>query len=281
MHLLYARFITKALRDLGYLDFDEPFKSLTHQGLILGPDGQKMSKSKGNTISPDDYIVDFGADVFRMYLMFGFSYVEGGAWSDDGIKSMHKFVERIERTIETLRDELSNVANTKTTMEKDEKELNYARHYAIKNITIDTDKFQFNTAIARIMEFVNALVKYSSIENKNTAFLKETLKDFIMLIAPFAPHFGEEQWELLDGSFSVFNNNWPEVDEKALIKEEIEIAIQINGKIKERIEIPASLTEDEIKVEALNNTKIKESLEGMDVKKIIIIKGRLVNIVAK
>lgn len=281
MHLLYSRFITKALRDLGYLDFDEPFKSLTHQGLILGPDGLKMSKSKGNTISPDDYITDYGADVFRMYLMFGFAYTEGGAWSDDGIKSMHKFVDRIERTLNGLRADLKDSKNTKDTMEKEEKELNYARHYAIKHITIDTDKFQFNTAIARLMEFVNALVKYTSVENKNKAFLKETLKDFVQLIAPFAPHFGEEQWELLGEGFSVFNNGYPTLDEKALIKDEVEIAIQINGKIKDRINIPTNLSQDEIKDAAVNSDKIKEALEGKEVKKVIVIKGRLVNIVAK
>ncbi len=213
MHLLYARFITKALRDMGYLTFDEPFTSLTHQGLILGPDGLKMSKSKGNTISPDDYIKQHGSDmgyltfdepftslthqglilgpdglkmskskgntispddyikqhgsdVFRMYLMFGFAYTEGGAWSDDGIKSVARFVDRIERTLDSA-NEAIKAGNGKSTIDKAEKELNFWRHTAIKGVSEDGDKMQFNTAIARMMEFVNALSKYMQ-EGKNS-----------------------------------------------------------------------------------------------------------------
>ena len=209
MHLLYARFITKALRDMGYLNFDEPFTSLTHQGLILGPDGLKMSKSKGNTISPDDYIKEYGADVFRMYLMFGFAYTEGGAWSDDGIKSVNRFVERIERIIDTAREAISKGENNKTTMDKAEKELNYWRHNTIKSVTDDTDKLQFNTAIARMMEFINALSKYTQEKEMNLDFLKDVVYDYLRLLAPFAPHFSEEQWNLLGNSYSIFNEAWP------------------------------------------------------------------------
>ncbi|MCY6369565.1 leucine--tRNA ligase [Clostridium ganghwense] len=282
MHLLYARFITKALRDMGYLNFDEPFTSLTHQGLILGPDGLKMSKSKGNTIAPDDYIKEYGADVFRMYLMFGFAYSEGGAWSDDGIKSMGRFIDRIERLLEECRNEIVNKENTKTTMEKSEKELNYARHYAIQHVSADTEKFQFNTSIARMMEFTNSLSKYLNDEkNKNVSFLKEALVDYIKLLAPFAPHFTEEQWELLGKDFSVFNESWPKFDPKALIKDEVEIAIQICGKIKARINIPTNLSDDEIKEFAINQENIKAALEGKNIIKVIVVKGRLVNIVAK
>lgn len=282
MHLLYARFITKALRDMGYVNFDEPFTSLTHQGLILGPDGQKMSKSKGNTIAPDDYIKEYGADVFRMYLMFGFAYSEGGAWSDDGIKSMSRFVDRAERLLEECRNELSNKENIKTSMDKAEKDLNYARHYAIQHVTEDTEKFQFNTAIARMMEFTNSLSKYLNDEkNKNITFLEETVADYIKLLAPFAPHFTEEQWELLGKNFSVFNETWPIFDSKALVKEEVEIAIQISGKIRARINIPTNLSDDEIKEIALKEETIQNFLEGKNVLKVIVVKGKLVNIVAK
>lgn len=281
MHLLYARFITKALRDMGYLNFDEPFTSLTHQGLILGPDGLKMSKSKGNTISPDDYIKEYGADVFRMYLMFGFAYTEGGAWSDDGIKSVNRFVERIERIIDTAREAISKGENNKTTMDKAEKELNYWRHNTIKSVTDDTDKLQFNTAIARMMEFINALSKYTQEKEMNLDFLKDVVSDYLRLLAPFAPHFSEEQWNLLGNSYSIFNEAWPKFDPKALVKDEVEIAIQVNGKIKNKIMVSSDLDEEGIKAAALADEKIIASTEGKTVVKVIVIKGRLVNIVVK
>jgi len=203
MHLLYARFITKALRDMGYLNFDEPFLSLTHQGLILGEDGLKMSKSKGNTISPDAYIKEFGSDVFRMYLMFGFSYADGGSWSDDGIKAIGRFVDRIERAIDTGSDIVLKGNNNEAPLGPDEKELNYWRHFAIRGVTDDAEKLQFNTAIARLMELTNAILKYINGENENSKFLKEVLVDYIKLLAPFAPHFAEEKWETLGMDYSV------------------------------------------------------------------------------
>ena len=281
MHLLYARFITKALRDMGYLNFDEPFLSLTHQGLILGPDGLKMSKSKGNTISPDDYIKQYGADVFRMYLMFGFGYTEGGAWSDDGIKSVGKFVDRIERTLELSREVINSSENTKTTIDAPEKELNFWRHTAIKGVTEDGNKMQFNTAIARLMELTNALNKYLQEGVKNPAFLKETVVDFIKLLASFAPHFSEEQWSLLGYNTTVFNERLPEFDPNALVKDEVEIAIQINGKIKAKIMVASNLDEEGIKAAALDNEIIRENTNGKNIVKVIVIKGRLVNIVVK
>jgi leucyl-tRNA synthetase len=284
MHLLYARFITKALRDMDYLNFDEPFLSLTHQGLILGPDGLKMSKSKGNTISPDDYIKDYGADVFRMYLMFGFGYTEGGAWSDDGIKSVGKFVDRIERTLEAAREVISSCQNDssiKATTDAQEKELNFWRHTAIKGVSEDADKMQFNTAIARLMELTNALHKYLQEPIKNSVVLTETVVDFLKLLSPFAPHFAEEQWNLLGNDSTIFNEKWPEFNPSALIKDEVEIAIQINGKIKVKIDVPSNLDEEGIKVASLENEIIKEQTDGKAIVKVIVIKGRLVNIVVK
>ncbi|WP_123054797.1 leucine--tRNA ligase [Clostridium sp. JN-1] len=281
MHLLYARFITKALRDMGYVNFDEPFLSLRHQGLILGPDGQKMSKSKGNTISPDDYIQKFGADVFRMYLMFGFDYSEGGAWSDDGVNSMSRYIDRVDRLLKSCKDEINNHANDNNNFGDAEKELNYVRNFSIHSISQDAAKFQFNTSIARLMEYTNALSKYISEEVKNAKFLKDCVTDFLKLLAPFAPHFAEEQWELQDMPYSIFNQKWPDFDPKALVKDEVEIAIQINGKIKTKINISTKLSVDEIKKAAVENETIKKDIENKEVKKIIVVKGRLVNIVAK
>ena len=280
MHLLYARFITKALRDMGYLNFDEPFTSLVHQGLILGPDGLKMSKSKGNTISPDDYIKEYGADVFRMYLMFGFAYTEGGAWSDDGIKSVARFVDRIERNLETALEAI-NGDQTKDTVDKAEKELNFWLNTAIKGVTEDGEKMQFNTAIARMMEFINALSKYNKEQVKNTKFLKEVCESFIKILAPFAPHFAEEQWSKFSNTTSVFNEAWPKFDPSALVKDEVEIAVQINGKVRAKVVIPNGADDETIKAAVLADENVIKNTEGKNIVKIIVIKGKLVNIVVK
>lgn len=280
MHLLYSRFITKVLRDLGYLNFGEPFLSLVHQGTILGPDGSRMSKSRGNVISPDDYIKQYGSDVFRLYLMFGFSYSEGGPWSDEGIRAIARFVNRVERFIEKFIETRQNPGKTKEEMEDAEKELNYVRHYTIKHVTLDADKFEFNTAIARIMELVNALYKYENeVEVKNMKFYEDVVRDFVKILAPFAPHFSEEMWERLGYEYSVFNQKWPEWDEKALEREMVEIAIQVNGKVRSKAQVPSNATDEELKQIALSDERVKSYLDGKEIKKVIIVKNRLVNIV--
>lgn len=280
MHLLYSRFITKVLRDMGHLNFDEPFKSLTHQGLILGPDGHKMSKSKGNTISPDDYIVEFGSDVFRLYLMFGFSYSDGGAWSDEGLKSIAKFVDRVERNFHNIYDILKS-SDDVDKIRDEEKELLYWNANTIKGITEDSEKMQFNTAIARMMELTNELIKYISLKNHNHKVLKRVTFDFIKVLAPFAPHFAEEIWEMFGSDTSIFEEKWPLFEKEDLIKDEVEIAVQVNGKIKDRIMISTSANNDEIENKALNSKDIKDFIGEKKVVKVIVIKGRLVNIVVK
>ena len=281
MHLLYARFITKALRDMGYVNFDEPFKSLVHQGTILGPDGEKMSKSRGNVVSPDIYIDEYGSDVFRCYLGFGFNYIDGGPWNDDGIKAINRFFSRVEKEVDRVED-LKKVGNQHNELRKPEKELNYVRNNSIKGVTKDSEVFQFNTSIAKCMELLNAVNKYET-ENhdKNTAFFEESVRDLLRLMAPFAPHFAEEMWERLGSESSIFNEKWPEWDEAALVKDEIEIAIQINGKVKGRMFVASTSTEEEIKEQVLANTETVEALEGKAPMKVIVIKGRLVNIVVK
>ena len=277
MHLLYSRFITKALRDMGYLTFDEPFKSLVHQGVILGPDGMRMSKSKGNIIAPDPYVEKFGSDTLRLYLMFGFSYTEGGPWNDDGIKAITKFFDRIERLAEKIIN-LPNNKNNKITT--DEKELLYSINYTIKAVDADMENFSFNTAVARLMEMVNAFYKYDGLGTiKNNEIYKNTFKTFIKLLAPCAPHFSEEIWEMLGEKSSVFNTTYPVCDEKALVKDEVEVAVQINSKIKARIVIPTSATEEEIKEIVYNNENLSAMLKDKTIKKIIIVPKRLINII--
>jgi len=279
MHLLYARFVTKALRDMGYLDFDEPFLSLVHQGTILGSDGQKMSKSRGNTVMPDEYIEMYGSDVFRMYLAFGFAYIEGGPWSDEGIKAMDRFVARMERFVEKLVSERNKPSADR--MGAEEKELNYIRNYAIKNVTADTEQFQFNTSIARIMELVNAMYKYDALESKNRALLEDTTKDMLKLIAPFAPHFAEEMWEKLGNTCSIFNETWPVHDEKALVKDEVELAVQFNGQIRFKMNVPSDADNKAIEEIALNDERSIPYLNEKTIVKVIVVKNRLVNIVVK
>lgn len=274
MHLLYARFFVKALRDMGYLDFDEPFNSLVHQGVILGTDGFKMSKSRGNVASPDEYIEAYGADVFRLYLMFGFSYIEGGAWNDEGIKAVKRFLDRAERLV-------LNIVEAKKTPKagKIDPELEYVRSNSIKSITTDTDKFQFNTAIARMMELVNALYKYIESDEVDTEYSFEVLKDFIKLIAPFCPHFAEEMWEVMGLPYSVFNAKWPEFNEAALNRAVVNVAVQINGKVRTRIDIEADMPDEKTQGIVLADEKVKQFIGEKQVKKVIIIKNKIVNIV--
>ena len=279
MHLLYARFITKALRDMGYLKFDEPFKSLTHQGLILGPDGFKMSKSRGNVISPDDYITTYGSDVFRLYLMFGFNYVEGGPWDDGGIKSIAKFIERVERIVEKV---TAYKNNKYVTYEKEEKELLYAQHYAIKCVDRDMDVFSFNTVVARIMEFVNAIYKYDSLPGeKNIKLMKECINTLLLLMAPLTPHFAEEEWSRLGNKKSIFTCAFPSYEERYLVLDEAEYGIQINSKMKTKMVLSKNLTNAQIEEAVFADEKIKELIEGKTVVKTIIIPLRLVNIIVK
>ncbi|MHB1484096.1 MAG: leucine--tRNA ligase [Saccharofermentanales bacterium] len=280
MHLLYARFITKALRDMGYLSFDEPFRSLIHQGTILGEDGQKMSKSKGNTICPDDYILRHGSDVFRMYLGFGFAYTDGGPWSDSGVKAIAKFISRIENLVNEVRQNAGRIKDFEPCSA--EKELQYARHYTIKSVSADAAKFQFNTSIARMMELLTAINKYQASNNEYLhPVLMDTVKDMILLLAPFAPHFAEEMWELSGNSFSIFQQPWPQFDEKAMILDEVEIAVQINGTLKLHVTIPADADQDAVKSIILADDTAQKLLENKSIVKFIYIKGRLANLVVK
>lgn len=280
MHLLYARFITKVLRDCGLTKVSEPFKSLVHQGLILGPDGNKMSKSKGNVISPDDYVNKYGSDVFRMYLMFGFSYVEGGPWSEEGVNSMAKFIARLERIIENINN--MEVSNNVTNITKFDKELLYVFNNSLKGINYDLENMQFNTAIAKIMEITNALYKYIGNVPEgemNVKLLKDIVKKFIKAVAPFMPHFAEEMWEKFGEKYSVFNFEYPNYDEKYLKSDTIQIPVQINGVVRYRINVSNDLNEEQIEKIAKSDNNFNIYAKGKNVKKVIVIKSKIVNIV--
>ncbi|MBE5781495.1 MAG: leucine--tRNA ligase, partial [Clostridiales bacterium] len=293
MHLLYARFFTKALRDMGHLNFDEPFLSLVHQGTILGPDGEKMSKSRGNVISPDDYIGVYGSDVFRMYLMFGFNYVDGGPWSEGGIKAVSRFADRIERLIGRI-VELDEKAGKqrigkefyaddyKAHTSKEEMELRFVLANTVMNVSADIDRFMFNTSIARLMELVNAMYRFvETCTDAEVPLLYHCAEVLVELLSPFAPHFAEELGSIMGLSYPMVNHDWPTYRKADLVKDVINLAVQVNGKVKGRIDVAKDAEEEEIKSAALSDEKVKEAIGSMDVKKVIVIKGRLVNIVAK
>ncbi len=270
MHLLYARFFTKAFYDMGLVNFDEPFKSLVHQGVILGPDGEKMSKSRGNVISPDAYVKKYGSDAFRMYLGFGFSYVEGGPWNDDGIKAINKYIDRVERLWEKISSKPGKGTADKNT--------DFVLHNTIKSVAEDIEKFSFNTAIARMMELTNALYKYADTDFDGE-YARSAYKTLIKLMAPFAPHFSEEMWEVMGEKYSVFNAQFPVFDESALKKDEIEYPLQINGKLKTRFTVPADMGREELEKYVREN--FKDAFEGKQIVKLIAIPGRIVNVVVK
>jgi len=271
MHLLYARFFTKALHDMGYLDFDEPFTSLVHQGTILGPDGEKMSKSRGNVISPDALVHEYGSDTLRLYLAFGFNYIEGGPWVDGGIKGVNRFLERVQRLI-------INILSLEGGSGKADPDVEYQLNYAIKNVAHDIPEFSFNTAVARIMELVNAMYKYMD-GSPDGIYIREAAKKLLLILAPFAPHFCEEMWEVLSQPYSIFNHDFPEYDEQALIKDTVNMAVQINGKVKGKFDISSGASNEEIEEYVRN--EFAGLLDGKQIIKFIVVPKRIVNIVVK
>lgn len=266
MHLLYARFFTKALRDMGYLKFDEPFTSLVHQGIILGADGEKMSKSRGNTVAPDPIIEEYGADILRNYLMFGFNYVDGGPWTDNGIVAINKFYNKVERLVKSYKNDDIEIHD-----------LDKVLHKTIKEVIEDSDNFQFNTALARIMEYTNALVKY-----EKDGIPKYYLEQLLLILAPFAPHITEELWcEVLKNEFSIHNQTYPTYDESKIKDTTFEIGVQVNGKLRGSIQITEDMKEEEIQNMALNESNVQKHLENKEIIKVIVVPKRIVSIVVK
>lgn len=285
MHLLYARFFSMVLYDAGLINFTEPFSSLVHQGIILGPDGNRMSKSHGNVVSPDDYINECGSDIFRGHLMFSYEYTTGGAWDSSGIKAIERFYDRVYRLVtEVYKNALMNATEGPLNINSplDEK-LNKIRHFTIKEVTKDTDRFHFNTSLSRLMELTNELYRYDvdQKENKNINLVSNVIHDLIKLLAPFAPFLAEELWELSGKSYSIINQAWPKHDDKALVEETITIPVQVNGRIKEQIQVSANISDEELKKLVVSYGKIPSVLEGKKLEKIILVQRKLISLVVK
>jgi leucyl-tRNA synthetase len=283
LHLLYSRFITKVLHDLGYLNFDEPFTNLFTQGMIY-KDGAKMSKSKGNVVSPDDMIEKYGADTLRMYILFMAPPEKDAEWSDAGIEGVHRFIRRLWNTFYTIlphvKEETVEGLSLTTPVEK---ELRRKLHSIIKKITEDIEGgFKFNTAISGLMELINHLNQYLSgvpEDQWNRKLLREIAENLTLVLSPFAPHLAEEFWHELGQEGLVVQQSWPSYDPKALEVEEMEIAIQINGKVRDKILVPVDISEEELKKMVMERERVKEYIDGKTVKKFIYVKGRIVNIV--
>ena len=277
MHLLYTRFFTKAMRDMGVVKFDEPMTALFNQGIILGEDREKMSKSRGNVIAPDDLVQEYGADVVRGYLMFGFRWDQGGPWDSKGILGVQRFLERV----------WDLVVNTKESdgqpSESQLRDLCRKQHQAVRRVTRDIESFSFNTMVAGLMEYVNALIaaRNTSPGLVNHAAWKEAVQTLILLMAPGFPHTTEELWAQIGQPYSVHQQNWPEWDEAMAKEDTVEIAIQVNGKIRDKIEVPADIAEAEAKAKALETEGVKKYIDGKQPIKVIYVPGRLVNIVVR
>ncbi len=282
MHLLYSRFVTRALKDMGFISFEEPFTSLVHQGVIMGPDGMRMSKSKGNVVNPEIYLEKYGGDVFRLYLMFGFAYTDGGPWDDSGISAIDRFLNRVWRMYEELSLPF-NAQPGSDAMEEPEFNLRFVMHNSIKGVTEDTERFHFNTSVSRIMELTNEIYKYTQNRTPkrfNKDLLDSSLKNLVLLLAPFVPHLAEELWLKIGGKSSIFDNGtWPVFNPKFLKVEQLGWVIQVNGKIRQRITASASLTKEEAEQLALNDERIKEFISGKTIRKVIVVPKKLVNIV--
>ncbi|MBC8422884.1 leucine--tRNA ligase [bacterium] len=287
-HLIYSRFIYMVLFDLGLVPSEEPFQALRHQGMITR-DGDKMSKSKGNTVVPADYLEQYGTDVLRTYLMFGFAFAEGGDWTDDGIEGIWRYLRRVWRLIDAVRAGRSPAGDASADAaplapadaETRWPELRRVMHNSIKGCTQDIERFQFNTALSRLMELTNALYHYAGrdiVDPGDTRF-REGLEALVRMLSPFAPHLGAELWERSGGETSVFDAGWPEWDEAYLIADTITYVVQINGKIRERMEAPRDADATRLKQDALACGRIPTLIGDQAVRKVIVIPNKLVNIV--
>ncbi|MBC1607416.1 leucine--tRNA ligase [Listeria welshimeri] len=268
LHLLYARFWHKFLYDIGVVPTKEPFQKLFNQGMILGENNEKMSKSRGNVVNPDEVVEKYGADTLRMYEMFMGPLDASIAWNENGLEGARKFLDRIWRLFVTeegiLAEKVTTTANAN---------LEKAYHHMVKTVTNHYENLRFNTGISQLMIFINEAYKQDSIP-------KEYVEGFVQLLSPIAPHLAEELWEILGHTETISYVTWPTYDETKLVEDEVEIVLQVNGKVKSKITVAKSLGKEELEKIAQEDDKMKENLEGKTIRKVIVVPGKLVNIVA-
>ncbi len=280
MHLLYARFFVKAFKSMGMIDFNEPFKNLLTQGMVL-MDGSKMSKSKGNTVSPLEIIDEYGADTARLFVLFAAPPERDLDWSDQGVEGCFRFINRVYRLV----DELSEITKSNAEVNaitKEDKAMRLVIHSTLKKVTADlSEKFGFNTAIAALMELINEMYKYKELDTRNDGIIREGIEVIVTILAPFTPHVAEELWTMIGKEGSVFDINWPKYDEKALVQDEVQIIVQVNGKLRDKISMDANISKEDMEKIALDSEKVQSAIEGKNIVKVVAIPKKLVNIVIK
>ncbi|MBA4493079.1 leucine--tRNA ligase [Paenactinomyces guangxiensis] len=279
LHLLYSRFFTKVLHDAGMVAVDEPFNSLLTQGMVL-KEGFKMSKSKGNVVSPLEIVDKYGADTARLFILFAAPPDRDLDWSDTGVEGSYRFLNRVWRLIGQHESLFGRNLTPAPEPDRDARELHRVLHQTIKKVTHEIgERSHFNTAISAIMELVNALYSYPEHADRGT--LREALEKLVILLAPFVPHITEELWQIMGGEGSVHAQDWPSFDPEALVLNEVEIAVQINGKVREKLVVSTSASREEVEKQALAQERIQDLVDGKTVRKVIVVPGKLVNIVAK
>lgn len=283
LHLLYSRFVTKVLRDAGAVNFDEPFTNLLTQGMVI-KDGAKMSKSKGNVVSPEEIIARYGADTARLFILFAAPPERDLEWSDQGVEGAYRFLNRVWRLILSFSEKIKAASGAYdiAALTPEEKELRRVLHVTIAKVTEDVkERFTFNTALSSIMELVNAFYGFQDAADVNSHLIRETALDLVKLLAPFAPHITEELWQRLGGEKSVHIQPWPAYEEAAMRQDEVEIVLQINGKVRDKIVVAAELDAAGMEQAALAQPRVKQYTEGKTIVKVIAIPGKLVNIVVR
>lgn len=283
LHLLYSRFFTKVLKDAGMVDFPEPFTNLLTQGMVL-KDGSKMSKSKGNVVSPEEIIGKYGADTARLFILFAAPVDRDLDWSDQGVEGSFRFLRRVWRILEIFEDKIKNAPAEYdvSSLTPEEKELRHVLHVTIQKVTEDIkERFMFNTAISSIMELVNAFYGFQNSTDVNAGLVREVAVNLMKMLAPFVPHITEELWSVLIGEGSVHTQKWPGFDEEAIKTAEVEIVLQINGKVRDRIMIASNIDKSAMEEAAKANKRVQELTEGKTIVKMICVPNKLVNVVVK
>ena len=285
LHLLYSRFFVKVLRDAGLVDYDEPFSNLLTQGMVI-KDGAKMSKSLGNVVSPEEILSKYGADTARLFILFAAPPERELEWSDQGVEGSFRFLNRIWRIVQAFEAVLAQKVTEydHSNLNEADKDLRRVLHSSIKKVTNDIEtRFNFNTAISTMMELVNALYAYKeAVKEPNAGLVYEAISDLIKMMSPFVPHITEELWRgAIDANSSVHEQSWPECDEEALKVDNVEIVLQVNGKVRGRLTVPAEATKEELEKIAMADANVQAHIGDATVRKVICVPGRLVNIVAK